>query len=93
MRLCRCFFRLGLQWTYGTRLKLIQLCSSVTCSILCAVFTTFMAKEGQKIFSTHRQCMIICLEQLNHWCTEGMFYGVSMGHVFPKIWTGNTTVS
>ena len=61
--------------------------------VLCAVFKTFMAKEGQKICPTHRQCMRICLEQQNHWFTESMFNGVSMGHVFPEIWTGNTTVS
>ena len=82
MRLCRCSFRLGLQWTYRTRWR-IDL--AVTCGVLCAVFTTFMAKEDQNICPTHRWCMIY-LKQQNPWCTESMsIYGVyTYGHVFPR---------
>ena len=41
MGLWRCSFRLGLQWTSRPRWRIIimiQLCSSVTCSVLLAVF-------------------------------------------------------
>ena len=32
--------------------------------------------------------MIICLEQLNHWCTESMFNGSAWGMFFPKFRLG-----